>query len=75
MPTGRRPCGEAVPGHSALLAYSAGFVVATGCLHLTGIGLGTMVRWPAGATLVRAGGIAIGLAGLVFLARALGVPG
>jgi HupE / UreJ protein len=48
MPTGRRPCGEAVPGHSAPLAYSAGFVVATGCLHLTGIGLGTMVRWLSG---------------------------
>ena len=42
---------------------------------LTGIVLGTMVRWPAGATLVRAGGIVIGLAGLVFLARAVGLPG
>ena len=67
--------GEELPGAVAPLAYSAGFVVATGCLHATGIGLGTMIRWSAGAMLVRVGGIAIGLAGLVFLARALGLPG
>ena len=67
--------GEELPSAVAPLAYSAGFVVATGCLHATGIGLGTIGRWPAGATLVRAGGIAIGLAGLVFLARAVGLPG
>ena len=45
---------ELPPGRARSL-YSIGFVVATGCLHLTGIGLGTLVRWPAGATLVRAG--------------------
>ncbi len=67
--------GEELPSAAAPLAYSVGFVVATGCLHLTGIVLGTVVRWPVGATLVRAGGIAIGLAGLVFLARAVGLPG
>jgi urease accessory protein len=66
--------GEELPSAAAPLAYSVGFVVATGCLHLTGIGLGTIVRWPAGATLVRAGGVAIGLAGLIFLARAVGLP-
>jgi urease accessory protein len=66
--------GEELPSAVAPLAYSAGFVIATGCLHATGIGLGTIGRWPAGATLVRAGGIAIGLAGLVFLARAVGLP-
>jgi urease accessory protein len=67
--------GEELPSAVAPLAYSVGFVVATGCLHVTGIVLGTLVRWPAGAALVRASGIAIGLAGLVFLARAVGLPG
>ena len=67
--------GEELPSAAAPLAYSVGFVVATGCLHLTGIVLGSMVRWPAGATLVRAGGVAIGVAGLVFFARAVGLPG
>jgi urease accessory protein len=66
--------GEELPSAVAPLAYSAGFVIATGCLHAIGIGLGIIARWPAGATLVRAGGIAIGLAGLVFLARAVGLP-
>ena len=67
--------GEELPSAVAPLAYSAGFVIATGCLHAIGIGLGTIGQWPAGATLVRAGGIAIGLAGLVFLARAVGLRG
>jgi urease accessory protein len=67
--------GEELPSAAAPLAYSVGFVVATGCLHLIGIGLGAIVRWPAGATLVRAGGVAIGLAGLAFLIRAVGLPG
>jgi len=47
--------------------YAAGFVVATGLLHLTGIGLGLLLRWPAGRVAVRAGGGAIALAGLFFL--------
>jgi urease accessory protein len=66
--------GEELPSAAAPLAYSLGFVLATGCLHLSGIVLGCLARWPAGATLVRAGGIAIGLTGLVFLARAVGLP-
>jgi len=37
-------------------------VVATGLLHLTGILIGLLVHWPAGAIAVRAGGAAIALA-------------
>ena len=38
---------ELPPGADAL-AYRAGFVVATGLLHLAGIALGLLARWPAG---------------------------
>ena len=60
---------ELPPGADAV-AYSAGFVVATGLLHLTGIGFGTFARWPLGRIAVRAAGGAIALAGVVFLSSA-----
>jgi urease accessory protein len=59
---------ELPPGADAL-AFSAGFVIATGCLHLAGIAFGLLARWPAGRVAVRAMGGAIALAGLVFLGR------
>ena len=59
---------ELPPGADAL-AYSAGFVIATGCLHLAGIAFGLLARWPAGRIAVRAAGGAIALAGLMFLGR------
>ena len=49
------------------MAYSAGFVIATGLLHLAGIAFGLLTRWPAGAVAVRAAGVAIAGAGVVFL--------
>jgi urease accessory protein len=60
---------ELPPGANAV-AYSVGFVVATGLLHLAGISLGLSARWPAGRMVVRAVGGAIALAGLVFLSAA-----
>jgi urease accessory protein len=59
---------ELPPGADAL-AYSAGFVIATGCLHLAGIAFGLLARWPAGRIAVRTAGGAIALAGLMFLGR------
>lgn len=59
---------ELPPGADAV-AYSAGFVIATGCLHLAGIGFGLLARWPAGRTAVRMAGGAIAIAGLMFLGR------
>ena len=53
------------------LAYSLGFVVATGLLHLAGIGLGAATRWPNGLIAVRTAGAGIAVAGLVFLRAAL----
>jgi urease accessory protein len=60
---------ELPPGADAV-AYSAGFVVATGFLHLTGIAFGLLARWPAGRIAVRAAGGGIALAGLMFLSAA-----
>ena len=57
---------ELPPGVDAL-AYSAGFVIATGVLHLLGIGFGLLAHWPAGRIAVRIAGGAIALAGLAFL--------
>ena len=49
------------------MAYSLGFVVATGMLHLCGIAFGLLARWPSGRIAVRAAGGAIAAAGVVFL--------
>jgi urease accessory protein len=57
---------ELPPGADAV-AYSVGFVVATGLLHLIGIGFGSLTRWPAGRIAVRAAGGAIAIAGMMFL--------
>jgi urease accessory protein len=59
---------ELPPGADAM-AFSAGFVIATGCLHLCGIAFGQLARWPAGRIAVRAAGGVIAMAGLVFLGR------
>jgi len=60
---------ELPPGQSALL-YSVGFVVATGCLHAVGIGIGTVHRVSWGQRLLRGAGGAVALAGAFFLWRA-----
>jgi urease accessory protein len=61
--------GAELPAGTDAVAYSVGFVVATGVLHLTGIALGLATRWPAGKIGVRGLGAAIAFAGLVFLRR------
>lgn len=59
--------GTELPAAANALAYSIGFVVATGLLHLAGIALGLPVRWQLGRIAVRAGGALIAAAGVVFL--------
>jgi urease accessory protein len=61
---------ELPPGASGLL-YSIGFVVATGTLHVVGIGIGTIHRWAWGRVALRVAGGGIALAGGYFLWRAL----
>ena len=63
--------GTEMPQAASPLAYAAGFVIATGLLHLAGISLGLLTRWPPGAVAVRAFGAVIALAGLGFLTGAL----
>ena len=62
--------GTELPQAASPLAYSLGFVVATGLLHLTGIALGLLTRWPAGRIAVRGMGAGIALLGVLFLTRA-----
>jgi urease accessory protein len=59
--------GVELPQSANALAYSLGFVVATGSLHALGIAIGAVNRWPAGSRGLRAGGGAIAAAGVYFL--------
>jgi urease accessory protein len=61
---------ELPPGQSALL-YSMGFVIATGCLHALGIGIGTVHRWRWGQKLLRASGTMVAAGGVFFLWKAV----
>jgi urease accessory protein len=57
--------GVELPGQASAVPYSAGFVTATGIIHLAGIAVGLVVGLPYGARLLRLGGSAISAAGLV----------
>jgi urease accessory protein len=64
--------GAELPGSANPLAYGVGFVVATGLLHLCGIMIGTLTRWPAGERLIQGLGVVIAALGCYFLAQSLG---
>ena len=59
---------ELPPGESGLM-YSIGFVVATGCLHGVGIGIGVAQSWPLGRIALRVTGVAVAIAGAAFVWR------
>ena len=59
--------GTELPAGQSAILYSLGFVVATGCLHGVGIGIGLLNRWTAGRHVLRAAGAAISVAGIAFL--------
>ena len=61
---------ELPPGQSALL-YSMGFVIATGCLHAAGIGIGTVHRWGWGQKFLRVVGALVAIGGGVFMWKAV----
>lgn len=63
--------GTELPPNENGVLYSIGFVVATGLLHLTGIGIGLIHRWKLGQMTLRLGGIGVAIAGAVFLWNAL----
>lgn len=61
--------GTELPAGADAVAYSLGFVIATGLLHLAGLGFGLLARWPTGKIAVRAAGALIAGAGAIFLGR------
>lgn len=61
---------ELPPGQSAML-YSIGFVIATGCLHAVGIGIGTVHRWSWGQKALRVAGGLVTVGGIFFMYRAI----
>ena len=63
--------GAELPGQAGAVAYSAGFVTATGLIHVTGIGIGFVTRLPHGAGMLRVGGGAIAATGLLLAAQLL----
>ncbi|NID16378.1 HupE/UreJ family protein [Luteibacter yeojuensis] len=58
--------GKELPSAAEPVGYAAGFVLATGSLHLSGIGLGTIARWRQGAWIVRFAGMGIAVIGVWF---------
>jgi urease accessory protein len=63
--------GTELPNAANPIAYSIGFVLSTGLLHLSGIAFGLLVRWPSGKIAVQTGGGFIALAGVGFLTGVL----
>lgn len=63
--------GTELPGAANPLAFSVGFVVSTGLLHLSGIAIGELIRWPVGKVVARAAGGVIALIGVGFLTGTL----
>jgi urease accessory protein len=63
--------GAELPVGADAIAYSMGFVVATGMLHVSGIAFGGLSHWPAGRVAVRAAGGVIALIGVAFLVRSI----
>jgi urease accessory protein len=64
--------GKELPSAADPVSYSAGFVLATGLLHVSGICLGFLNSRPIGVVATRSMGGAIAVAGAWFLYRALG---
>jgi urease accessory protein len=63
--------GAELPVGADAVAFSMGFVVATGMLHLGGITFGALSRWPSGRIAVRAVGGVIALIGVAYLVKSL----
>ena len=63
--------GKELPSAADPVSYSAGFVLATGLLHVFGIGLGTLNHRPYGVVATRTLGAVIAVLGAWFLYRAV----
>ena len=65
--------GSEIPSLADPVAYSTGFVFATGLLHVAGIGLGMASHLKRGALAIRGAGAIIALCGVYFLVQAVAV--
>jgi urease accessory protein len=65
--------GRELPSAADPMGYSVGFVVATGLLHVLGIGIGWVNGLPRGILTLRSIGAAISCAGVWFLCKAVGL--
>jgi hydrogenase/urease accessory protein HupE len=63
--------GTELPAGQSALLYSVGFVIATGCLHALGIGVGSAHRFTWGRALLRVAGAGVTCGGIFFLWRAI----
>lgn len=63
--------GKELPSAADPIGYSLGFVLATGLLHVVGIGIGLLNERPGGAVVTRSLGGLIALTGVWFLYTAL----
>lgn len=59
--------GTELPEAADPVAYAAGFVIATGLLHMAGIAIGFLWAQPWGAYVVRGSGVAVAVVGAAFL--------
>ena len=63
--------GRELPSAADPIGYAVGFVLATGLLHVAGIGLGTLHARPGGVAVTRLMGVGVAGAGLLFLYQAM----
>ncbi len=63
--------GKELPSAADPIGYAAGFVLATGLLHVCGIGIGLINNRPGGVMVTRFMGAGVAVAGLFFLYLAL----
>ncbi len=63
--------GQELPSAADPIGYSVGFMFATGMLHVAGIVIGFLRKWPAGTVAARGFGGLIAAAGVFFLSNAL----
>jgi urease accessory protein len=63
--------GKELPSAADPIRYSAGFVLATGLLHVAGIVVGSLTTRPLGATMARSFGVLIAISGIGFFLRAI----
>jgi len=63
--------GSELPSAADPVGYSGGFVIATGLLHLLGIGIGSLNRWRRGAAAIRVMGWGVAAVGAWFLVIAI----